>query len=166
MFDGVRPACRQAGRLTFLAMTGCVVKLIMIDLKQKIRKEIEVIEKRIKFAAIERDESATPMESAHDQTRQIANQLYNSLLEEKKKLMEIMAGIANYQTIIQIRNLSTDTVQRYLVVPNGLGGTQEEGVVLLSEKTPLAKNLIGRKVGAEFELNGQRLKIEKIEENV
>lgn len=138
----------------------------MIDLKQKIEKEIREVEKRIKQAASERDESATPMESAHDQTRQIANQLYNSLLEEKKKLMEIVAGIANYQTIIQIRNLSTDVVLRYLVVPNGLGGTQEEGIVLLSEKTPLAKNLIGRKVGAEFELNGQKLKVEKIEENI
>ncbi len=137
----------------------------MIDLKKKIEKDMRSVEKQIKQAATERDESATPTESTHDQTRQIANQLYNSLLEERKKLGEILGLAGNYNTVVRIGNLTTGTTQKYFVVPNGLGGTSEGDIILLSEKTPLAKTISGRKPGSEFELNGQKLRIEKIEEN-
>lgn len=140
--------------------------MIMIDLGKIIEKELKILEGRIKQAAAERDESATPTESAHDQTRQIANQLYNSLLEERKKLQELKVVARDYQTIVKILNKESGKSQRYLVVPNGMGGTQEDDVILLSEKTPLAKNISGKKDGAEFDLNGQILRIEKIEENI
>jgi transcription elongation GreA/GreB family factor len=81
-------------------------------------------------------------------------------------LLEIKANAASYQTLITIHNLSTGIDQKYFVVPNGLGGTQEGEVILLSEKTPLAKNILGRKAGSEFELNGQKLRIKKIEGNL
>lgn len=138
----------------------------MIDLRQKIEKEIRTVEKRIKQAATERDESATPMESKEDQTRQVANQLYNSLLEEKKKLMELKGETAKYHSVYSMLNTVDGTIRKYFIVPNGLGGTEEEGVTLLSEKTPLAKNLLGKIVGNEFEINGQKLRIVKIEENI
>ena len=137
----------------------------MIDLKGKFEKELLLVEKRIKQAAAERDESATPTESTHDQTRQIANQLYNSLLEERKKLQGLLFEADKFNTVVEIKNITKGTNQKYLVVPNGLGGTSEGDVVLLSEKTPLAKNLLGRTVGSEFQLNDEILRIEKIEDN-
>lgn len=138
----------------------------MIDLKKKIEKDLRSVEKQIKQATKERDESATPMESQHDQTRQIANQLYNSLLEERKKLGEMMFIADKFNSVVTILNVSTGMPQKYFIVPNGLGGTSEGDIILLSEKTPLAKTLSGRKPGSEFELNGQKLRIVKIEENV
>jgi len=140
--------------------------LVMIDLKQKIEKEIRSVDRQIKQTATERDESATPMESQHDQTRQVANQLYNSLLEERKKLMELRGGLSKYHSVFSMLNTVDGSTRKYFIVPNGLGGTEEEGVTLLSEKTPLAKNLSGKIVGNEFEINGQKLRIKKIEENV
>ncbi|KKS94887.1 MAG: hypothetical protein UW68_C0005G0023 [Candidatus Collierbacteria bacterium GW2011_GWB1_44_6] len=138
----------------------------MIDLKQKINTDLKAIEKRIRETATERDESATPMESAHDQTRQIANQLYNSLLDERKKLRDLNAGLEKYNQIFSVQNLSEETVKKYFIVPNGLGGAMVDDVILLSEKTPLAKMLGGAPRGKVFELNGQKFRIEKIEENV
>jgi len=135
-------------------------------LKQKIEKEIRTVDKRIKQAATERDESASSMESQHDQTRQIANQLFNSLLEEKKKLMELKGETAKYHSVYTMLNTVDGSVKKYFIVPNGLGGTEEDGVTLLSEKTPLAKNLLGKITGNEFEINGQKLRIKKIEENI
>ncbi len=143
-----------------------VVKLDMIDLKQKIEKEIRAVDKKIRQAATERDESATSMESQDDQTRQIANQLFNSLLEENKKLMELRGESAKYHSIYTMLNTVDSSTRKYFIVPNGLGGTEEDGVTLLSEKTPLAKNLLGKVAGNEFEINGQKLRIVKIEENV
>ncbi|KKT40448.1 hypothetical protein A3K29_03550 [Candidatus Collierbacteria bacterium RIFOXYB2_FULL_46_14] len=138
----------------------------MIDLKQKIEKEIRSAEKQIKQAAMERDESATSMESQHDQTRQIANQLYNSLLEEKKRLVELLGEVAKYHLVYTMLNTVDGSTRKYFIVPNGLGGTEEDGVTLLSEKTPMAKNLLGKVAGSEFEINDQKLRVKKIEENV
>ena len=135
--------------------------MVMIDLKQKIEKEIRSVDRQIKQTATERDESATPMESQHDQTRQVANQLYNSLLEERKKLMELRGGLSKYHSVFSMLNTVDGSTRKYFIVPNGLGGTEEEGGTLLSEKTPS-----GKIVGNEFEINGQKLRIKKIEENV
>lgn len=140
--------------------------MVMIDLNSKINKDLAAIDRQIKQAATERDESATPMESHSDQTRQIANQLYNSLLEEKQKLLELKSVIAKYNLVWHIQNLSDKATRKYFVVPNGFGGTMLEDVMLLSEKTPLAKKISGMKVGYEFDLNGQMFRIEKVEENV
>lgn len=131
----------------------------MVDLKQKISSDLEKIERQIQQTAKERDESATPMESHSDQTRQIANQLYNSLLEEKKKLLELQGQISKFNKTYSIKNLRDNSVRNYYIVPNGLGGSNLDGIYLLSNSSLLAQKIDGKEKGFEFELNGQRFVI-------
>ncbi len=87
----------------------------MIDLSAILKDKVETVESSIKTAAFERDSSATPMESQHDQSRQIANQLYNSLLEELRSWYreKDLLGVEN-ENIIGESSSFTDTVNRIL----------------------------------------------------
>ncbi|MFZ3069133.1 MAG: hypothetical protein WA052_02335 [Microgenomates group bacterium] len=137
----------------------------MIDLSSILNEKIESVENSIKHVAFERDNSATPMESQHDQTRQVANQLYNSLLEEKRSIQQLKRRIGEFQTIYDLLNLSNGTRYRFFIVPDGLGGITIDGITLISEDTPLSKIIIGKEVGFEYELNGHKFKIEKVQNN-
>jgi hypothetical protein len=137
----------------------------MIDLVGILNEKIESVEKNIKQAAFERDNSATPMESQHDQSRQIANQLYNSLLEERKILQLLRKQVGNFHAIYSLENLNSGAQYKFFIVPDGLGGKTVDGVTLISEKTPLSKIIIGKDAGYEYELSEQKFKITKIEEN-
>lgn len=137
----------------------------MIDLIGILNEKIESTEKSLKRAAFERDNSATPMESQHDQTRQIANQLYNALLDEKKGLHLLKRKLKDFNIIYTLENLSSGTKYRFFIVPDGLGGSTIDGITLISDKTPLSNIIIGKNTGYAYELNGQQFMIEKIEDN-
>jgi len=137
----------------------------MIDLSAILNEKIESVERSIKKAAFDRDNSATPMESQHDQSRQIANQLYNSLLDEKRGIQQLKKRIGEFQTIYDLLNMVNGTKYRFFIVPDGLGGINVDGITLISEKTPISKIIMGKETGFEYELNGQKFKIEKVQEN-
>lgn len=137
----------------------------MIDLSNILNDKIEAVEVSIKRAAFERDNSATPMESQHDQTRQVANQLYNCLVDEKRSLQLLTRRLCDYHSIYHLKNLEKGVQFRFFIVPDGLGGKTVEGVTLISDKTPLSQIIIDKKEGYQYELNGQNFRIEKIEEN-
>jgi len=137
----------------------------MIDLLGILNEKIEATEVGVKRAAFERDNSATPMESQHDQTRQVANQLYNCLVDEKRSLQSLKRRLDDFHTIYYLRNLGSGAQFRFFIVPDGLGGKTVAGITLISDNTPLSKIIIGKKAGFQYELNDQNFIIENTEEN-
>lgn len=125
----------------------------MIDLGQILNDEIMRIDKWIKQAAIERDESATPTESTHDQTRQVANQLFNSLLEEKAKLQKLENVVKKYRNVLEVKKQNGE-IFKVMIVPDGLGGKNIDGTLLVGVGSPLGKKLKGLKKNDKYEMNG------------
>lgn len=137
----------------------------MIKLSNILNEKIESVENSVRRAAFERDNSATPMESQHDQTRQVANQLYNSLIDEKKYFEQLRRKIGEFYLIYHLENLGNGSKYRFFIVPDGLGGITIDGITLISDKTPLSKIIIGKETGFEYEFNGQKYRIEKVQDN-
>lgn len=130
----------------------------MIDLSTVLSEEIEKIDKWIKQAATERDESATPTESTHDQTRQVANQLFNSLLEEKAKLQRLTNIVKKYHTIYEIQSENNIRI-KVMLVPSGLGGKKYEDVLLVAENSPLGEKLSNLTSGDTYQMNDKGFKV-------
>lgn len=125
----------------------------MISLPDLINKKIDFLLQQIKNTEKARDEAATPMESHSDQTRQNAEQLIYALKDEVKRQRLLLNSLEQYKAILYtVRN--TAGLKDFLIVPDGLGGQIIDDVYLLAESTPLAKNIIGQKVGHTFSLNG------------
>lgn len=126
---------------------------IMVDLKKVLAEEIEGVDKWIKQSATERDEASTPTESTHDQTRQIANQLFNSLLDERLRLQKLSNIVAKYKEIL-VMETSAGKKQKFMIVPDGLGGKKVDEVVLVGEGSNLGQKIASLKVGESTDLNG------------
>ena len=114
------------------------------------------------------------MESAHDQTRQHADQLVQALKLSKTELLSIKIkvlhivpspNLINLGSLVEIENLGTKQIIKYLIVPEGLGGKAIEGVVLLGENTPLTKAIFGQKTGYVYEMNRTKFIIKNISSN-
>ncbi len=130
----------------------------MIDLSKVLKDEIDKKEKWIRQAATERDESATSTESAHDQTRQVANQLFNSLLEEKTKLQKLENVVKKYRNILEIKKQNGE-IFKIMIVPDGLGGKNIEGIMLVGENSPLGQRIKDLKKNDSYEMNSENYKI-------
>lgn len=134
----------------------------MIDLSQILNDEIAKIDRWIKQAANERDESATPTESTHDQTRQIANQLFNSLLEEKARLIKLTNIAKHFKTVYTVEDKNAMRY-KFMLVPDGLGGKNIEETVLVGESSLLGQKLKGLKEQNIYEINGSIFTVVAIE---
>lgn len=130
----------------------------MIDLGKLLAEDIQKLDRQIKQAAHERDESATPTESTHDQTRQIANQLFNSLLEEKAKLQKLKNVAKRFTKVLTIED-ENGQISKIMPVPEGLGGKSINGVLLLSDNSLLGQKIRELHAGDSYELNGRNYKI-------
>lgn len=108
----------------------------MINLNKILDDKIDDLNKQIQKVANERDSSATPMESHHDQTRQLADQLCGALKTELRKLINLKKRVVGYKSAY------FEYPRKLMVVPDGLGGVEVDGVLLVGESTPLAKKLI------------------------
>lgn len=125
----------------------------MIDLTQIINQKINFLLQQIKDTEKARDEAATPMESHSDQTRQNAEQLIYALKDEVKRQKLLLSKLDQYKALLYtVRNSAG--LKDFLIVPDGLGGQSVDNVYLLAESTTLAKNLINKKPGHNFTLNG------------
>lgn len=134
----------------------------MIDLKKILSEKINKLELQISDVKFERDNSATPMESGSDKSRQLAEQLMDALSDEKNKLIFLSRQTSISKAII-IYTLNTPLGERdFAIVPDGLGGISVEGVSLLSERAPLAVQLVSQKEGSEFTFNNQKITVVKI----
>jgi hypothetical protein len=131
----------------------------VIDLKKILAEKVNKLDLQIADVKFERDNSATPMESASDKSRQLAEQLMDALNDERKKLILLNRKISEFKNN-KIFTIKTPLGEReFVLVPEGLGGKTVDGVTLLSEVSPLGKNLIGKKVGDIFEYNNQSFRI-------
>ncbi len=135
----------------------------MIDLRKILDEDIEKIEKHIRQAAVERDEAATPTESTHDQTRQIANQLYNSLLEERLKLQRLRNVVLKFKKVMVVEK-DNGEIFRFMLVPDGLGGRKVEEATLVGENSPLGQKIKDLGVGDKYEINEGVFRIVNVEQ--
>jgi len=124
----------------------------MINLSDILAQKIASLERHLQSAIFERDHSATPMESHHDKSRQHAEQLIDSLNDEKNKLQILKRKIKNIQPTLF--TLSTPVGDKqFALVPKGLGGEKMGDITLVSEDSPLGEKLIRSKAGEEIILN-------------
>lgn len=138
----------------------------VIDLLFILEEKIKKLDLQIADVKYERDNSATPMESHSDKSRQLAEQLMDALIDEKKNLISLKRRPDQLGTT-QIFSLSTPLGERdFVLVPDGLGGKTVSGVTLISYLSPLGKILKNKKEMEFFVYNGQEftvLGIKKVE---
>ncbi|OGD81387.1 hypothetical protein A2572_01135 [Candidatus Collierbacteria bacterium RIFOXYD1_FULL_40_9] len=130
----------------------------MVDLAIVLKKEIDKIDLWINQAAQERDESATPTESTHDQTRQVANQLFNSLLEERSKLQKLTNIVKRFNRVFEIQKSNGD-VFKVMLTPDGLGGKEVDSVLLVGEGSLLGQKLKDLNINDSYEINSIGYKV-------
>ncbi|KKT46544.1 MAG: hypothetical protein UW35_C0012G0017 [Candidatus Collierbacteria bacterium GW2011_GWF2_44_15] len=102
----------------------------MINLSDILDQKIAFLEKHLQSAIFERDHSATPMESHSDKSRQIAEQMIDSLNDEKKRLLSLKREIKNVLPV-----LFTLLWSRKVLAVKGLGTS-----LLCPRILPLVKN--------------------------
>jgi len=137
----------------------------MINLERILKEKIDKIEIRISKTAEERDESSTPNESNHKLIRQISDQLYNSLVDVKHSLLHISPKIKKFKTIFKIQKMGSENIMDYFIVPDGLGGVLDEGVLLVGQSSPIAIILATKNIGDEYEFNDSNYCVIDIFEN-
>lgn len=144
----------------------------MIDLHRILDEKLALLDRQITEAKFTRDHAATPTESHSDKTRQNAEQLMDGLSDAQRKLRLLGAslkklpsfnGQAQVNTLVTLR--TPLGVKNFLLVPEGLGGQTIGDTFLLSEKTPLAKMFLGKKVGHTFTFNGGGYQIVSLDPN-
>lgn len=133
----------------------------MIDLHQVLQDKRDLIDRQLAEAKFTRDHAATPTESASDKTRQNAEQFMDSLSDAKKKLKLLDLSLNKLPSFNNLAALNTLATLRtplgnkeFLLVPEGLGGQNIDGVFLLSVESPLAKSFLNQKQGYTFTFNG------------
>jgi len=128
-----------------------------INLHKILQTRIKNLDKQIKEEIITRDSAPTPMQSGSDKTRQVAEQMIDSLLQEKKNLLNFKRILdnlpkfnnqASLNTIVSLKSIVEK--KTFLLVPEGLGGVIVNGIFLLSINSPLAKKILNQKTGFSF----------------
>ncbi len=137
----------------------------MVSLQTILDERLVALDGQIAIAEFERDHSATPMESHHDKSRQLAEQLIDALRIEKNEVVSLSNIIHNpkYQLVYL---LSTPLREKsIMVVPNGLGGRTFDNITLVSDTSPLGQILANQAEGNSFELNGSEYILKSVHSN-
>ena len=138
----------------------------MVNLEKILKEKFAKVEERMANAAEERDEASTPNESNHKLTRQISDQLFNTLSDEKHSLRLILPKIKNFKMIFKVIKVGGTATTDYMIVPDGLGGILVEGTLLVGESSPIGKILKSKSTGDEYEFNGTTYLVQEISENI
>ncbi len=139
----------------------------------QIAKQKKSINDSISRCKSEIDDAPGPMVSHSDTTRyQVSQQVFNLLdhlekLEQAEKILKESAGQNNSGIISlgSIAELDVDGKNIFVfIVPDGAGGMSTNGdikISIISERSPMATSIIGKKVGDEssFKVNGKEKKI-------
>ncbi|KKQ73907.1 MAG: hypothetical protein US95_C0041G0004 [Candidatus Woesebacteria bacterium GW2011_GWB1_38_5] len=118
--------------------------------KECLDKERETILKAITSTKRARDNAPSAMESHHD-TERNQNETLVSALEEKLKELDdltnnlpkdingnnISRGFWSYHEIVK-----DDSLLKIIIVPDGYGGREAEGIKLVSINTPIARSIL------------------------
>lgn len=137
----------------------------MISLSDIIAQKIAFLDNQIKATEFMRDTAQTPTESHSDQTRQNAEQLIYGLKDEVKRQKQLLNKLEQFP-LVTYSLRTTSGLKDYLIVPDGVGGQVVDGTYLLAESTPLAKSVIGHKIGHTFSFNQINYEIVFIHKNI
>jgi hypothetical protein len=129
------------------------------------------LRKAIDNAIDARDNSPSAMESHHDTTRNQSEKLV-SALEQKLNDLEILinklptdiSNIPNFVNLWSYAELSyNEAILKLILVPEGYGGREADGIKLVSISTPLGVAVIGKTQGENVTVNSNQMTITFIE---
>lgn len=143
-----------------------------INLDKLVQNHLHRIDRQIKGEIITRNSSPTPIQSSSDKTRQVAEQMIDSLYQERNKIIAIKKKLTNLPKFNQTASLNTfvtlqskEEKKTFLLVPEGVGGISVDEVFLLSSKSPLVQNFLGKTLGFKFTFNNSAYEIVSIQSN-
>lgn len=144
---------------------------IISEIEKHFKKEKELLIKAIEDAKITRDSSTSAMQSWSDTSRNQAENLVIALEEKLKKLEMQIASIPEQKGVkikdkVSLWNLveveSEAQKSKIVLVPKGAGGKNIKDIKLVSEDSPLGKELLGKKVGQKFIFNDKNIRVIKL----
>lgn len=118
--------------------------------------------KAITKAKDARDNAPSATESHSDTRRSQAEKLVVALEIELNNIQKVEDNPQDVKLVyfeVEINYV----LNKFLLVPSGMGGAELNGIRLLSEDTPLGNELKSKNTGDEFDFNGQKIKILKVE---
>lgn len=133
-------------------------KLFLSYLTDKKASLIRAIEK----AKDARDNAPSATESHSDTRRSQAEKLVVALEIELNSLQKAEDSIDDIK-LVYFEMTIYDNLNKFLLVPSGMGGSELNGIRFISEDTPLGSELKSKNVGDEFDFNGQKIAILKVE---
>lgn len=108
--------------------------------KEKILKSLEdeivVLEKALETAKVAQRDAPSAMESASNTTRSEMEKMITALEIDINKVRENMKKLENYEP----KYFELDKL-KLVLVPDGIGGKKIDGVMLVSETSPIGKKL-------------------------
>lgn len=116
----------------------------------------------IKKAKDARDNAPSATESHSDTRRSQAEKLVVALEIELNNIQKIEDNLQDAKLVF-FEIMINGNLNKFLLVPNGMGGAELNGVRLLSEDTPLGSELKSKITGDVFDFNGQNITILKVE---
>ena len=127
-------------------------------------KRKETLLKALGKAKEARNNAPGAMESHSDTSRSQYEKLVGALEQQLSDLEETAKEFNLKNKSLPLFEISFNgEKKKFILVPEGLGGEETDGVRLLAENSPLGLQLAGKKVGNKFEFNGQQIEILKIE---
>jgi len=144
----------------------------MINLVKIVKQQISDLKRHLSQVKHERDTAATPMESHSDQTRQVTDQLFHSLQDKLANFESLLSSLnklppfnSTAQTNTMVTLDTSSGQQKFLLVPEGLGGIKIDNTTLLSTNSTLATQFLNKKLRFQFDFNNQKYKIISIQPN-
>ena len=132
-----------------------------------LENEKKQLESAIKKIVVARNESPLPTESRSDTSRIQADNMINKLNEKLKNLEKLTDEMPktipeNKKTVglwsyLEIKN--SNYKMKFILVPEGYGGREYNGVKLVSISAPLAETVLNKKLNQSIDFNENKLRI-------
>ena len=127
-------------------------------------KRKETLLKALEKAKEARNNAPGAMESHSDTTRSQSDKFVSALEQQLEELEETTQKINSAKKSFPLIEVSlSGEKKKFVLVPEGLGGEEVDGVRLLSKDSLLGLQLAGKNVGDRFDFNDQQIEILKIE---
>jgi hypothetical protein len=118
--------------------------------------------KAIEKAKDARDNAPSATESHSDTRRSQAEKLVVALEIELNSIQKVEDNLQDAK-LVYFELTINGALNKFLFVPSGLGGAELSGVRFLSEDTLLGNELKSKNIGDEFDFNGQKIVVLKVE---
>lgn len=109
-----------------------------------------------------RDNAPSATESHSDTRRYQAEKLIIALEIDLNVIQKIEENVQDAK-LVYFEITTNNSLNKFLLVPRGTGGSLLNDIRFLSDDTPLGNELKSKNVGDEFIFNGQNMKVTKVE---